>query len=56
MEYFVTEVKDMDYDLRIFGDVIVKEFGIKVGFAGEEPFDIVTKNYDETMKRLLPSK
>lgn len=52
----VTEVKDMDYDLHIFGDVIAKEFGIKARFVGEEPFDIVTSKYNETMKRLLPPK
>lgn len=52
----VTEVKDMDYDLHIFGDVIAQEFGIKTRFVGEEPFDIVTKSYNETMKRLLPPK
>lgn len=52
----VTEVNDMDYDLHIFGDVIAKEFGIKVRFVGEEPFDIVTRKYNETMKHLLPQK
>lgn len=52
----VTEVKDMDYDLHIFGDVVAKEFGIKTRFVGEEPFDIVTSKYNETMKHLLPSK
>lgn len=52
----VTEVEDMDYDLHIFGDVIAKEFGIKTRFVGEEPFDIVTRKYNEAMKRILPQK
>ena len=52
----VTEVQDMEYDLHIFGDVVAKEFGIKVRFVGEEPFDVVTSKYNETMKCLLPPK
>lgn len=52
----VTQVENMDYDLHIFGDVIAKEFGIKVRFVGEEPFDVVTRKYNETMKNLLPQK
>lgn len=50
----VTEVQDMDYDLHIFADVVAEEFGISVRFIGEEPFDIVTRKYNETMKRILP--
>lgn len=47
-------IEDMDYDVRIFGEVVAKEIGITVRFVGEEPFDKVTKQYNETMKRILP--
>lgn len=50
----VTEVQDMDYDLHIFADVIAEEFGINIRFIGEEPFDKVTRKYNESMKRILP--
>lgn len=50
----VTEVNSMDYDVRIFGEVLAEKLGIKYRFVGEEPFDIVTKEYNETMKRILP--
>lgn len=57
-EYFdkdsVTEVQDMAYDLHIFADVIAREFNISVRYVGEEPFDIVTLKYNETMKKILP--
>lgn len=44
----------MDYDVRIFGEVVAKELGISVRFVGEEPFDKVTRKYNETMKSILP--
>lgn len=50
----VEQVDDMDYDVRIFGAVVAKELGISVRFVGEEPFDKVTKKYNETMKKILP--
>ena len=50
----VEMIEDMDYDVRIFGEVIAKEFDIAVRFVGEEPFDKVTCKYNETMKRILP--
>ncbi|MBD5521749.1 MAG: adenylyltransferase/cytidyltransferase family protein [Lachnospiraceae bacterium] len=57
-QYFEKEnvqvVENMDYDIRIFGEVVAKELGIKYRFVGEEPFDRVTKAYNETMKRILP--
>lgn len=40
--------------MRIFGEVVAKEFGISVRFVGEEPYDKVTRKYNETMKKLLP--
>lgn len=50
----VEQVDDMDYDVRIFGEVVAKELGISVRFVGEEPFDKVTRKYNETMKSILP--
>ena len=50
----VEQVDDMDYDVRIFGEVVAKELGISVRFVGEEPFDKVTRKYNETMKLILP--
>lgn len=44
----------MDYDVRIFGKLIALELGISVRFVGEEPFNPVTRKYNETMKRVLP--
>lgn len=48
------QIEDMDYDVHIFGDVVAKELGISVRFVGEEPFDKVTRKYNETMKHILP--
>lgn len=57
-QYFKKEqvqvIESMDYDIQIFGDVLAGELGIKYRFVGEEPFDRVTKEYNETMKRILP--
>lgn len=50
----VEQVDDMDYDVPIFGEIVAKELGISVRFVGEEPFDKVTRKYNETMKSILP--
>ncbi len=50
----VKQIDNMDYDVRIFGEVITKKLGISVRFVGEEPFDRVTKKYNETIQRILP--
>lgn len=50
----IGQIEDMSYDIRIFGEVVCPEFGIKVRFAGEEPTDVVTKAYNESMKKILP--
>lgn len=50
----VEQVEDMEYDVRIFGEVVASELGITVRFVGEEPFDKVTKKYNQTMHRILP--
>lgn len=46
---------DTSLDVSIFGKYIAKAFHITTRFVGEEPFDIVTRNYNESMKRILPS-
>lgn len=57
-QYFEKEniqvVDSMDYDIYIFGEIVAAELGIKFRFVGEEPFDRVTRKYNETMKRILP--
>ena len=40
-------------DLELFG-MIAAELNIKVRFAGEEPIDQFTNQYNESMRRLLP--
>ena len=50
----VQNVESMDYDIDIFGEVVAAGLGIKYRFVGEEPFDKVTREYNETMKRILP--
>ena len=46
---------DPSMDVEIFGKYIAPALGITVRFAGEEPLDIVTNRYNETMKRILPA-
>ena len=41
-------------DVRLFGQVIAPTLNIKKRFVGEEPFDTVTRQYNETMKDMLP--
>ena len=58
-EYFMKDyVKekefDMSSDVEIFGSKIAPALQISKRFAGEEPFDVVTKHYNETMNELLP--
>lgn len=45
---------DTSLDVSVFGEYIAKAFHIKSRFVGEEPLDIVTNNYNESMKRILP--
>ena len=46
---------DPSMDVEIFGKYIAPALDIKVRFAGEEPLDMVTNRYNETMKRILPA-
>lgn len=50
----VKNVESMDYDIYIFAGVVARKLNINYRFVGEEPFDIVTKEYNNTMKKILP--
>lgn len=42
-------------DLKIFGEYIVPVLGINQRYVGEEPYCMVTKEYNESMKEILPA-
>lgn len=42
------------YDLEIFANRIAPKLKIKIRFVGEEPEDIITKQYNTQMKKVLP--
>lgn len=50
----INEIDSMEYDVRIFCEVIAECMNISCRFVGEEPTDPVTKKYNETMKAVLP--
>lgn len=59
-EYFMKDyVKEKDFDvsmdLDIFGKKIAPALNISIRFAGEEPLDPVTSNYNDYMRNLLPN-
>lgn len=47
-------VIDASEDVEIFAREIAPTLGITIRFAGEEPTDNVTRQYNETMKKILP--
>lgn len=58
-EYFTKETQQdiivcASDDLEIFGMYVAPALGITKRFVGEEPFDRITKQYNESMKRILP--
>jgi cytidyltransferase-like protein len=58
-EYFAktqltAEKVDTTNDLALFGAVIAPALNITRRFIGEEPYCNVTRQYNETMKRILP--
>ena len=58
-EYFMKDyVKEKNFDVSMdvetFCKHIAPPLNIKKRFAGEEPFDPVTLNYNENMRRILP--
>lgn len=46
---------DSSEDVQIFAKYIAPQFSITKRFVGEEPFDRVTRLYNETMKQILPN-
>ena len=58
-EYFLKDyVRERDFDVssdvRTFCELIAPPLGIHVRFAGREPFDPVTENYNRAMADILP--
>lgn len=58
-EYFLKDyVKEKNFDVSMDIDVfcryIAPKLNISMRFAGEEPFDPITCNYNENMQRILP--
>ena len=58
-EYFMKDyVKEKNFDvtmdLEIFCKYIAAPLNIKKRFVGQEPFDPVTSNYNENMRKILP--
>ena len=58
-QYFLKDyVKEKNFDVsgdvRTFCERIAPPLGIRVRFAGEEPFDPVTATYNRSMAELLP--
>jgi len=47
------KVINPESDVRIFAERIAPRIGIKKRFVGEEPYDEITKQYNEAMKRIL---
>lgn len=45
---------DPSQDIELFAEHIAPSLGITVRFAGEEPFDKVTLQYNQTMAQILP--
>jgi len=46
--------QDASFDLLIFAAAIAPTLNIKTRFVGQEPFDPLTRHYNEEMKTLLP--
>lgn len=44
-----------ELDTKIFGSYFAKALNIKKRFVGTEDKDVVTKNYNDTMKKILPN-
>lgn len=47
-------VIDPSLDVELFGAYIAPALGINIRFAGEEPLDNITRQYNETMAKILP--
>jgi len=45
---------DPSMDVKLFAKEIAPVLGINVRFAGEEPIDMITKQYNDSMRKILP--
>jgi len=45
---------DPSYDVSLFAQEIAPALGITIRFAGDEPLDKITQQYNDTMQRILP--
>lgn len=59
-EYFikaenVNTVQNAEYDIKLFAEGIASKLDIKYRFVGEEKNDAVTREYNEAMKKILPT-
>ena len=48
------KIVDPSMDIKLFGQYIAPVMGITIRFAGEEPLDNVTRQYNDEMQRILP--
>jgi [citrate (pro-3S)-lyase] ligase len=48
------KIIDPSFDVELFAEQIAPTLNITVRFAGEEPLDNVTRQYNDTMRRVLP--
>lgn len=48
--------RNVEADVTLFGEKIAPELNIAYRFVGEEPEDIVTRTYNDAMKRILPKR
>lgn len=48
------EKVSLGLDLRVFSQYIAPELNIRYRFTGEEPLDQITRQYNQTMQKLLP--
>ena len=53
-EFLQTKQIDPSRDVLLFAREIAPTLGITVRFAGEEPLDAVTRQYNASMRKLLP--
>lgn len=59
-EYFIKIedkdiLKNVEYDVSLFGECIAQPLGINYRFVGEELSDPVTEKYNRAMERILPN-
>ena len=53
-EELQNEIIDPSMDVTLFAEKIAPALNISVRFAGEEPLDAVTRQYNSAMRRILP--